>query len=101
MNEDLLSPCRACGQMISKNLTTTVRHMGSYHRATIQSGSCPHCGEVEPHVTEEELVIREEKQREKEEEQREEDKHNLVREWYPTLIFLAIAGIRLCDLRAI
>ena len=39
MNEDLLGECRACGQMISKNLT--------YH-------GCPKCGERSPHWTEEE-----------------------------------------------
>ena len=38
MNENLLGKCRACGQMISKNL--------SYH-------GCPKCGELSPHLTEE------------------------------------------------
>ena len=45
MNEGMLSPCRACGQMISKNLGTG-------------KGSCPHCGEADPHATEEELERR-------------------------------------------
>ena len=55
MNENLLSPCRACGKMISKNLVSTDIHSGSYHQATIRSGSCPNCGEAEPHLTREDI----------------------------------------------
>ena len=55
MNEELLALCRACGKMISKNLVSTDTHRGSYHRATIRSGSCPNCGEVAPHLTQEDI----------------------------------------------
>ena len=41
MNEDLLGECRACGQMVSKNLVS----------------GCPHCGEAKPHLTEEKRKI--------------------------------------------
>ena len=36
-------------ETISKNLVSIDTHRGSYHRATIRSGSCPNCGEAEPH----------------------------------------------------
>ena len=50
MNEDLLGKCRACGQIVSKNLVN----------------GCPHCGEAEPHLTEEdERRIREEQEERK------------------------------------
>tara|TARA_B100000809_G_C14892618_1_gene443238 strand:- start:85 stop:522 length:438 start_codon:yes stop_codon:yes gene_type:complete len=54
MNEDLLGKCRACGQIVSKNLVN----------------GCPHCGEADPHLTEEEsenLDNYQEQEREKEE----------------------------------
>ena len=52
MNEELLAPCRACGQIVSKNLVE----------------GCPYCGEAEPHLTEEdERRRREEQEREVEE----------------------------------
>ena len=63
MNENLLSPCRACGKMISKNLVSTDTHRGSYHQATIRSGSCPNCGEAEPHLTQEDIERRKEQQK--------------------------------------
>ena len=58
MNKDLLGKCRACGQMISKNLT--------YH-------GCPKCGERSPHLTEEdERRIRWEEQKRQEQTRKEE-----------------------------
>ena len=55
MNENLLSPCRACGKMISKNLVSADTHRGSDQHTTIRSGSCPNCGEVAPHLTQEDI----------------------------------------------
>ena len=55
MNENLLSPCRACGKMISKNLVSIDTHRGSDQHTTIRSGSCPNCGEVSPHLTQEDI----------------------------------------------
>ena len=44
MNEDLIGNCRACGQIVSKNLVK----------------GCPHCGESEPHLTKEVASLRKE-----------------------------------------
>lgn len=70
MNEDLLGKCRACGQMVSKNLVTR-GSFGSHgpYTGTVQgrirdSGGCPHCGEAEPHLTEEEIEERKTAQQE-------------------------------------
>ena len=49
MDKSRLSPCGACGKMISKNLVSRDKHGGSYATDTIRSGSCPYCGEGKPH----------------------------------------------------
>lgn len=64
MNKDLLGECRACGQMISKNL--------SYR-------GCPKCGELSPHLTEEdERRIKEEQEEKEREEERGEKIEKIV-----------------------
>lgn len=70
MKEDLLGNCRACGQLVSKNLAKR----RSYMRVS-ESVGCPHCGEADPHLTEEVLKKIKEEQ---EERQREIDEKNRV-----------------------
>ena len=58
MNKDLLGKCRACGQMISKNL---IKHVGGF----VSNLGCPHCGEASPHWTKEDEIRQLYEEREK------------------------------------
>lgn len=78
MKEDLLGNCRACGQLVSKNLVRVSTYGGSggsYATESQHTVSCPHCGEADPHLTEEVLKKIKEEQ---EERQREIDEKNRV-----------------------
>ena len=63
MNKDLRGKCRACGQVVSKKVTRGLFgsrgvYTGTVQGTTYEPGSCPHCGEAEPHLiekTEEEI----------------------------------------------
>ena len=64
MNKDNLGQCRTCGELISKILgtrggTSGWTGQGLTSLSNHSSGSCPHCGEADPHLTDEEVETRE------------------------------------------
>ena len=76
MNENLLGKCRACGQIVSKNLVN----------------GCPHCGEAEPHLTEEVMRRRTEEQEREKEDTKEEGK-KVAKRFQIGCLILIVLGI--------
>ena len=93
MNENLLSPCRTCGELISSNLGTRGSSSGLTDGTTFDthtSGSCPHCGEAEPHLTDEDIEKRKQWEEDYDKILEKAQKSNRMFGWFLFVVFFVV-----------